>query len=182
MKQWYVLYVFLYFYIWVISKFIAYYGATFIRGLTVCYGRFYPYRSGLIHWHRGHLTTVRVPVRWRSLGNKWHAYVSCIMATTKPGHDDGIKWKRFPRYWSPVNYPHKGQWRGALMNKQLNIQSWDWWFETLSRSLWRHCNAQQTHAYIFTIPTAHNKSALSATVVTFGDFTNRNQLNKQRWD
>ena len=38
-------------------------------------------------------------------------------------HDDVIKWKRFPRYWpfvrgihrSPVNSPHKGQWRGALM-------------------------------------------------------------------
>ena len=38
-------------------------------------------------------------------------------------HDDVIKWKHFPRNWpfvrgiprSPVNYPHKGQWRGALM-------------------------------------------------------------------
>ena len=38
-------------------------------------------------------------------------------------HDDAIKWKHFPRYWpfvrgihrSPVNSPHKGQWRGALM-------------------------------------------------------------------
>ena len=37
--------------------------------------------------------------------------------------DDVIKWKNFPRYWpfvrgiprSPVNSPHKGQWRGALM-------------------------------------------------------------------
>ena len=38
-------------------------------------------------------------------------------------HDDVIKWKHFPRYrpfvraihrW-PVNFPHKGQWRGALM-------------------------------------------------------------------
>ena len=36
---------------------------------------------------------------------------------------DVIKWKHFPRYWpfvrgihrSPVNYPHKSQWRGALM-------------------------------------------------------------------
>ena len=26
------------------------------------------------------------------------------------------------------------------LNKQLNKQSWGWWFETLSRSLWRHCN------------------------------------------
>ena len=38
-------------------------------------------------------------------------------------HDDAIKWKHFPRYWAfvrgihrwPVNSPHKGQWRGALM-------------------------------------------------------------------
>ena len=37
-------------------------------------------------------------------------------------HDDVIKWKHFPRYWpfvreisrSPVNYPHKRQWLGAL--------------------------------------------------------------------
>ena len=34
-------------------------------------------------------------------------------------YDDVFKWKHFPRYWplkrSPVNSPHKGQWRGALM-------------------------------------------------------------------
>ena len=38
-------------------------------------------------------------------------------------HDEVIKWKHFPRNWpfvrrihrSPVNSPHKGQWRGALM-------------------------------------------------------------------
>ena len=38
-------------------------------------------------------------------------------------HDNVIKWKHFPRYWPfvrgihrpPVNSPHKGQWRGALM-------------------------------------------------------------------
>ena len=38
-------------------------------------------------------------------------------------HDDVTKWKHFPRYWpfvrgihrAPVNSPHKGQWRGALM-------------------------------------------------------------------
>ena len=29
------------------------------------------------------------------------------------------------------------------LNKRLNKQSWDWWFETPSRSLWRHCNASQ---------------------------------------
>ena len=38
-------------------------------------------------------------------------------------HNDVIKWKHFPHYWpfvrgthrSPVNSPHKGQWRGALI-------------------------------------------------------------------
>ena len=25
-------------------------------------------------------------------------------------------------------------------NKRLSIQSWGWWFEALSRPLWRHCN------------------------------------------
>ena len=47
-----------------------------------------------------------------------------IWATTVlSSHDDVIKWKHFPRYWpfvwgihrSPVNSPHKGQWRGALI-------------------------------------------------------------------
>ena len=71
-------------------------------------------------------------------------------------HCDAIKWKHFPRYWSlvrgihrsPVNSPHKGQWRGALifslicaLNKRLSKQSRGWWFETPSRSLWRRCNA-----------------------------------------
>ena len=38
-------------------------------------------------------------------------------------HDDAIKWKHFPRHWqfvrgihwSPVNSPHRKQWRRALM-------------------------------------------------------------------
>ena len=38
-------------------------------------------------------------------------------------NDDVIKWKPFPRYWpfvrgihqSPVNSPHNGQWRGAMI-------------------------------------------------------------------
>ena len=47
----------------------------------------------------------------------WRMFISARF------HDDVIKWKHFPRYWhflrgihrSPVNSPHKGQWRGALM-------------------------------------------------------------------
>ena len=47
----------------------------------------------------------------------------CSGMTASQYHDDVIKWKHFPRYWpfvreihrSPVNSPHKGQWRGTLM-------------------------------------------------------------------
>ena len=73
----------------------------------------------------------------------------------KKHHDDVIKWKHFPRYWpfvrgihrSPVNSPHKGQWRGASMFSLICVwinswvkQWWGWWFETLSCPLWRHRN------------------------------------------
>ena len=45
------------------------------------------------------------------------------LSLSLPIHDDVIKWKHFPRCWpfvsgihrSPVNSPHKGQWRGALI-------------------------------------------------------------------
>ena len=49
-------------------------------------------------------------------------------------HDDVIKWKDFPRYWpfvrgihrSPVNSPHKGQWRGALMFSLISARINGW--------------------------------------------------------
>ena len=33
--------------------------------------------------------------------------------------------------------------RHLCLNKRLSKQSWGWWFETPSPSLWRHCNALQ---------------------------------------
>ena len=69
-------------------------------------------------------------------------------------HDDVIKWKHFPRYWhfvrgihrSPVNSPHKGQWRGAQIFSLICawINGWVNNRETPSRSLWRHCNDHPT--------------------------------------
>ena len=60
------------------------------------------------------------PLLWGGgiLVDHWSAISSLSLS-----HDDVIKWKHFPRYWpfvrgihrSPVNSPHKGQWRGALM-------------------------------------------------------------------
>ena len=51
------------------------------------------------------------------------AWIAHMENVVHHAHDDVIKWKQFPRYWpfmlgfhrSPVNSPHKGRWRGALM-------------------------------------------------------------------
>ena len=54
----------------------------------------------------------------------WHGEILPLLRCQRVDpHDDVIKWKPFPRYWLfargihrlPVNSPHKGQWRGALM-------------------------------------------------------------------
>ena len=62
-----------------------------------------------------HLSILLVIDFW-VMPTSWHSINSIV-------HDDVIKWKHFPHYWpfargihrSPVNSPHKGQWRGALM-------------------------------------------------------------------
>ena len=49
-------------------------------------------------------------------------------------HDDIIKWKHFPLYWpfvrgvhlSPVNSPHEGQWRRALMFSLIGVWTNVW--------------------------------------------------------
>ena len=68
-------------------------------------------------------------------------------------------------HWSPVNSPHKGQWRGSFMffidlrhNKRGNKQSWCRLPETSSHSLWRHCNdgkALSVGVLIFRTCTTH---------------------------
>ena len=37
------------------------------------------------------------------------------------------------------------------LNKQLNKQSWVWWLETPSCSLWRHCNDEWFHPTLYNI-------------------------------
>ena len=53
--------------------------------------------------------------------------------STFPHHDDVIKLKHFPRYWpfvckgrSPVDSPHKVQWRGALMFSLICASTSGW--------------------------------------------------------
>ena len=99
---------------------------------------------------RGHHSWATVtPIKYERYLN-WISSISSVIMIV---HDDVIKWNHFPRYWpfvrgihrSPVNSPHKGQWRGALMFALICAsindwvkQSWGWWFETPSLSLWRH--------------------------------------------
>ena len=48
------------------------------------------------------------------------------------------------------------------LNKRLSKQSWGWWFETLSRPLWRHCN-------VLGVPNELYTHCLCATKVTLKD-------------
>ena len=73
---------------------------------------------------------------------------SVYVMTSSNGNIFRVNWP-FVRgiHRSPVNSPHKGQWRGALMFSLICAgingwvkQSWGWWFETPSCSLWRHRN------------------------------------------
>ena len=61
-------------------------------------------------------------------------------------HDGVIKWRYFPRYWpfvrgihrSPVNSPHKGQWRGALMFSLICVSINGWVNNRKAGDLRRH--------------------------------------------
>ena len=62
-------------------------------------------------------------------------------------HDDVIKWKHFPRYWSCVRGIHRSPAQrlatrsfDVFFDLRLNNQEGRRWFETPSCSLWRHCN------------------------------------------
>ena len=53
-------------------------------------------------------------------------------------HDDVIKWKHFSRcwpfvrgiHWSPVDFPHEGQWRGALIFSLIRAWTNGWAIKT----------------------------------------------------
>ena len=109
-------------------------GAFYIRDLTVIQDY-----SCISRVARGYVCMPLWPAGW------WHqravmmataahlafsVVVVCVIYPCHSGHcdktlkhDDVIKWEHFPRYWpfvrgihrSPVNSPHKGQWRGALI-------------------------------------------------------------------
>ena len=106
----------------------------------------------------------RYPLRWgykywRRDKSKPQNHHHWLHLNNKVSNTCGIcSWWRhqmetFPYYWPfvrgihglSVNSPHKGKWRGAFyvsfdlrVNKRLCKQCKHQWFETPSRSLWRH--------------------------------------------
>ena len=90
----------------------------------------------MIRWHIGYFLTGEMP----------HA-IKLGATDNHRNHDDVIQWKHFPRNWPFV-------WGFDVffdlrLNKRLNKQSRGWWFETQSRSLWRHCNKLSTNWFFF---------------------------------
>ena len=98
------------------------------------------------------LTTMKASKLWPYMREQRASHVECVSMTwCHHGliHDDVIKWKHFPRYWpfvrgihrSPVNSPHKGQWRGALKFSLICAQINRWVKNRKAGDLRRH----QTH-------------------------------------
>ena len=89
---------------------------------------------------------------YREMWKLWHP----VQSMETNSHDDVIKWKHFLRYWPFVRgihrsgeFPAQGPVTRSFdvffdlsLKKWLSKQSRGWWFETQSRPLWRHCNAQ----------------------------------------
>ena len=73
-------------------------------------------------------------------------------------NDDVMKWKHFLRSWpfvsgihrSPVNSPHKGQWRGALMLSFIHAWTNGWAKHRDSGELRRHCAHYDATVMTFT--------------------------------
>ena len=78
----------------------------------------------------------------------WRAHISVRICL----HDDVIKWKHFRvtgplcgeftrHRWIPLTKASGAELWCFLssINKRLSKQSWGWWFERPSFSLWRHC-------------------------------------------
>ena len=94
---------------------------------------------------------------WLSISTLEHLILTVFIGTTIPvpyKHDDVINWKHFPRHWPfvrgihrwPVNSPHSGQSRGALIFSSICTWINDWINSRAAvdlrrhRASWRHCN------------------------------------------
>ena len=116
--------------------------------VVICNVRFYPYLSGLLHWHWGNRMTDPVSVKqarwiWSKIT---HALIrkTWYMMTSSNGNIfrfTGHLCGEFTGHrWIPHTNASDAELWCFLCSKRLSKQSWGWWFETPSRSLWRQCN------------------------------------------
>ena len=97
--------------------------------------------SRLIHWDLHKMAAILqmiLGVFFREINGLYHGWTE--LGLGHGYHDHVIKWRHFPRYWpfvrgihrSPVNSPHKGQWRGALMFSLICVWM-NGWVNTMVR-------------------------------------------------
>ena len=87
----------------------------------------------------------------------WNSTIDRIFETLT--HHDFIKWKHFPCYWpfvrgihwSPANFPHKGQWRGALMFSVICAWTNGWVNNRDTCDLRCHCDHYDVNVMIFLV-------------------------------
>ena len=92
------------------------------------------------------IVTQRHCDKCKSTDNAGRHYFKVITIWGECFHDDVIKWKYFLRYWpfvwgihrSPVNSPHKDQWRGTLMFTLICARINDWVNNREAGDLRRH--------------------------------------------
>ena len=83
--------------------------------VTSLFFALFPYCFDMITSSNGHIFRVTGPLCGEFTGHRWIPHTKA---------SDAELWCFFD----------------LRMNKRLSKQSWRWWFETLSRPLWRHCN------------------------------------------
>ena len=88
----------------------------------------------LSHWPRWYVAEARVNMMTSSNGNIFHVTGLCAENSPVTGEFSAER---------PVTRSF-AVFFDLCLNKRLSKQSWGWWSETPSCSLWRHCNEYQT--------------------------------------
>ena len=114
-------------------------------------GAFDHYKRGVYNDQKHGIEPFRHNPLWCGSYNLSRGCMICqfLLSPSSAGlvHDDVIKWKHFPRYWSLVGGIQWSQkfsshevFFDMRLNKRMSKQSRRWWFETPSHSLWCHSN------------------------------------------
>ena len=88
-----------------------------------------------------------IPDIWQCNYSKMLRYMRNVMMTSSNGNIFRITGPLCGEFTGPGEFPTQRPVTRSFdaffdlrLNKPLNKQPWGWWFETLSRSLWRHRN------------------------------------------